>query len=115
MEIDLLFTAVKQSEWAKVSADGTIGQDSAATNGEVKLFKSRNAEQIINHYYDADETVLLIVLDPLRIQSPIKHITENNFEFVAVKGSVTIDAVIDKIKLEADDKGKFSVHIKHFD
>lgn len=115
MEIDLLFTAVKQSEWSKVSADGTIGQDSAATQDEVKLFKGNDAEKIINHYYDGTEPVLLIVLDPLRIQSPIKHVKQEGFEFVAIKGSVTIDAVIDKIKLQADDKGKFSVQIKHFD
>lgn len=115
MDIDLLFTAVKQSEWSGVSANGTIGQDSAATHGEVKLFRGVEAEKIINHFYSADEPVLLIVLDPLRIQSPIKHVKEEGFEFVAVKGSVTIDAVIDKIKLIADDEGKFSVHIKHFD
>jgi hypothetical protein len=55
------------------------------------------------------------VLDPLRIQAPIKHIKDNGLEFVEVLGEVTKDALIDKIVLKSSKEGKYSLDVKHFD
>jgi|TARA_R100000005_G_C4991169_1_gene198561 uncharacterized protein (DUF952 family) len=115
LEIDLLFTAIKDSDWKSVSDSGKFEPESVEEKGRVKCFTGEQAESIINHYFDKDDTVLLVVLDPLRIQSPIKRIQEDGFNFVAVQGAVTIDAIIDKIKLSAGKKGTFSLNVKHFD
>jgi len=115
LEIDLLFTAIKDSDWKSVSESGRFEPESVEEKGRVKCFTGDQAQSIINHYFDKEDVVLLVVLDPLRIQTPIKHIQEDGFKFVAVQGAVTIDAIIDKIKLNADKKGKFSLNVKHFD
>jgi uncharacterized protein (DUF952 family) len=115
LDIDLLFTAVKDSDWKTVSEGGRFKPESVEEAGRVRCFVGDEAENIINHYFDKDDTVLLIVLDPLRIQSPIKHIEEDGFKFISVQDSITKDAIIDKIKLTADKKGKFSLNVKHFD
>lgn len=115
MDIDLLFTAIKDSDWRSVSESGSFKPESVEEKGHVRCFLGDEAQDIINHYFDEKDTVLLVVLDPLRIQSPIKHIKEDGFKFVAIQDAVTIDAIIDKIKLKADKKGKFSLNVKHFD
>ncbi len=115
MELDLLFIAVKKSEWRNISGNGTISPSVFNSDNQVRSFAGAQAEKIINKTFDGAETVLLIVLDPLRIQAPIKHIKEEGFEFVAIQGEVSIDAVIDKIDLKPDKEGKFSVKVKHFD
>jgi uncharacterized protein (DUF952 family) len=115
LDIDLLFTAIKDSDWKTVSESGSFKPESVEEKGRVRCFLGDEAENIINHYFDKKDTVLLIVLDPLRIQSPIKHIKEDGFKFVAVQDAVTIDAIIDKIKLTANKQGKFTLNVKHFD
>lgn len=115
MEVDLLFAAIKQSDWRKVSEDGSFEPNSVKEHGHVRSFVGSEAEKIINHYYNDEDQVLLIVLDPLRIQSPVKKIEEDGFPFIAIQGAVSVDAIIDKIKLQKNKKGKFSVQVKHFD
>lgn len=115
MELDLLFTAIKPADWKSVSDNGSFSPDSVEEAGYVRSFTGEQAEDIINHYFEGEEKVMLIVLDPLRIQSPIKHINEDGFKFIAIQGAVSIDAIIDKLKLRSDKKGKFSLNVKHFD
>ncbi|MEX0723983.1 MAG: DUF952 domain-containing protein [Gracilimonas sp.] len=115
MDIDLLFAVIKQSEWRKISQEESLKPESFEQDGAVYAFTGEHAEEIINHYFDGSENLLLIVLDPLRIQSPIKRVKQDGFDFIAVQGQVTMDAIIDKIKLNADKKGAFSLNVKHFD
>lgn len=115
MDIDLLFAVIKQSEWRQISQQERLKPASFEQDGSVDSFTGEHAEEIINHYFDEAEQLLLIVLDPLRIQSPIKRIKKDGFEFIAIQGEVKMDAIIDKIKLKADKKGSYSVHVKHFD
>lgn len=115
MDLDLLFIALKKSEWRNISGNGSISPSVFQSDNQVRSFVGAQAEKIINHAFNGEESVLLIVLDPLRIQAPIKHIKEEGFEFVAIQGEVSIDAIIDKIELKPDKEGKFSVKVKHFD
>lgn len=115
MDIDLLFAVIKQSEWRKISQEENLKPASFEQDGAVHAFTGEYAEDIINHYFDGTENLLLIVLDPLRIQSPIKRVKQDGFDFIAIQGQVKMDAIIDKIKLNADKKGAFSLNVKHFD
>lgn len=115
MEVDLLFIAIKKADWRSVTENGSINPSVFSSDGQVRSFVGTHAEKIINHNFEGDETLLLVVLDPLRIQSPIKHIKEDGFEYVAIQGEVSLDTIIDKIELEPDKKGAYSVQVKHFD
>lgn len=115
MDIDLLFAVVKESEWRQISQEERLRPASFEKDGTVRSFTGERAEEIINYYFDGSEQLLLIVLDPLRIQSPIKRIESDGFEFIAIQGEIKMDAIIDKIKLKADKKGRYSINVKHFD
>lgn len=114
MEIDLLFVAVKKSDWREISQSEYIYSPEFSANGKSKTFTGKAAETILNKVYSG-EPLFLIVLDPLRIQAPIKHISENGIEYVEVLGEITKDALIDKIVLKSSKEGKYSLDVKHFD
>lgn len=116
MDLDLLFIALKQEDWRKISQDSSLKPTSFEhEDGFIRSFSGHKAEEIINYYYERSDNVLLLVLDPLRIQSPIKRIKEDGFEFVAIQGEIAVDTIIDKIKLKPSQKGTFSINVKHFD
>lgn len=114
MEIDLLFIAVKKSDWREISQSEYIYSPEFSADGKSKTFTGNTAERIINDVYSG-EPLLLIVLDPLRIQAPIKHIKENGIEYVEIMGEITKDALIDKIVLKSSKEGNYSLDVKHFD
>ncbi|MEX0720825.1 MAG: DUF952 domain-containing protein [Balneolaceae bacterium] len=115
MEIDLLFTAVKDSDWKKVTETGDLIPDTFSEYGHIKCFEGKDAEEIINQDFEDSSAVLLLVIDPLRIQSPIKRIIEGDFSYIAVQGTFSVDVIIDKIKLEQNKKGRFAIKVKHFE
>lgn len=115
LDIDLLFTVVKPSDWRSISEEGIIEPGRDNEGGYIRSFQGKEAEKIVNHFYQDEDSVMLLVLDPLRIQEPIKHIKEGELSLVAIKGSISIDTIIDKITLKKDKDGKFSVQVKHFD
>jgi len=115
LDIDLLFAAVQLNEWRSISEEGTFNHTSMSDEEHVWCFEGKEAEKVLNHFFDKNEQLLLIVLDPLRIQSPFKRIKKNNFELVEIQEAISLDAVIDKIKLDPDKEGQYSINVKHFD
>ncbi|SMO37010.1 DUF952 domain-containing protein [Gracilimonas mengyeensis] len=115
MDFDLLFMAVTPSDWKKLSESGTISPGKLDDNSYLRAFQGKDAEEIINKHFEGEDSVMLLVLDPLRIQSPLKQTKEADYPIVAIQGDISIDTVIDKIRLKNNKEGKFSVHVKHFD
>ena len=114
MEIDLLFLAVKKSDWREISQSQLIYSPQFSDDGKHRTFTGKDAEDILNQMYTG-EPLLLIVLDPLRIQAPIKHVKTDGKEYVEILGDVTKDALIDKILIKSSKEGKYSLDVKHFD
>ncbi len=114
MDIDLLFIALKKSDWREISQKETIYSPEFLAEGHLRTFTGEQAQNVINKIYSGEE-ILLIVLDPLRIQAPIKHVKVDGLKYVEVMGEVTKDALIDKITLKPNKDGSYSLDVKHFD
>ena len=95
----------------------------------VTVDNGKKWEEIINFKFVDQTDLLLILIDPIRIQVPIKselnNIKPNNEEdsfgnskrypVVNLQGKISIDAVIDRIPIQKDKDGLFHVHIETFD
>ncbi len=114
MEYDLLFSLINKQDWKEVTSSGQLKSITQDDDGYLTCLESNELEKYANTIYSSSEELLLIVIDPLRIQSPIKKANEEGFSVFRVFGSIPLDAVIDKITLKKGKKG-FSVHIKHHD
>lgn len=115
MDIDLLFAAVTQTEWRSISEAGKFSNTSMEEEQTIWCFEGNEAEKIVNHYFEGEEELLLVILDPLRIQSPFKRIKKNGFEIIEIQEAISLDVVIDRIKLSQDKKGHYSINVNHFD
>lgn len=115
MENDLLFTLTTKSEWKIFSSSGTFEPVSLKELGYIRCFHGTQIEQGANNFDTEENEILLIVIDPLRIQVPIKNEQIDGEIFPNLYGAFSIDAIIDRILLKKSKKGTFAVHVKHFD
>lgn len=97
------------------SASGMFSSPDFDETGYIRCFESKQVQTTANSIYPDQDQLFLIVIDPLRIQHPIKREKTEEGQFLNVYGCFSIDAVIDRILLKRNKNGEFSVHIKHFD
>lgn len=115
MENDLLFTLATKDEWKSYSAKGTFKPSTLSELGYIRCFHGKQIEEAVNKLYSEESNLFLIVLDPLRIQVPLKNEKIGNETYPNLYGEFSIDAVIDRIPLKKNKNGLFSILVKHFD
>ena len=115
MDNDLLFTLITKEEWKIYSAMGFFETESLKSEGMIHCYYGNQVEEAANRLFPALESIILIVIDPLRIQEPIKYEKNEKEIFPKICGAFSIDAVIDKIELKKEGRSRFSVKVKHFD
>ena len=116
MNTDLLFHLTSKEEWKAYSKEGYINPESLTTEGFIHTSTGEQVEETANRIFKGREDMLLLVIDPLRIQEPIKHEKAENGEvYPHIYGKISLDAIIDKLTLMPAKNGNFSVSVKHFD
>ncbi len=116
MNIDLLFHICTKEEWKNYSSSGYVQPDSLENEGFIHLSTGTQIEGTANDLYNGCEDCILLVIDPLRLQVPVKHErAENGNSYPHVYGKISLDAIIDKLPLNLDQKGRFEIKVKHFD
>ncbi len=115
MENDLLFTLSTKSEWKQFSSSGNFEPESLKEKGYVSCYHGPQIEKAANDLQTEESELLLIVIDPLKLQVPLKNEKIGTEVFPNLYGAFSIDAVIDRIILKKSKKGIFAVRVKHFD
>ncbi len=115
MENDLLFTLISKTDWKLYSQSGSFEPESLVEHGFIRCYQGNQVEKAANENFEGIDDLLLIVIDPLRIQVPIKRESVDGIIYPNLYGAFSIDAVIDRIPIKRSKKGKFAVQIKHFD
>ena len=100
MEYDLLFTVIDDQNWKEIAAEGTFHPASLDELGYIKCIDEKDLERYVNLEILKDKDLILVVIDPLRIKDSIKAEKEDGFNIVKISGSLTLDAIIDKIDLK---------------
>tara|TARA_B100000963_G_C22568666_1_gene644945 strand:- start:58 stop:456 length:399 start_codon:yes stop_codon:yes gene_type:complete len=132
MDVDLLFIPLTSTQWKECSSRGSIEpfqQEESKSTQSIEAYKPSVIEEILNFKYLDQNDLLLIIVDPIRVQVPIKHelsdITPNDagqiignskrYSVVHLQGKISIDAVIDRIPIQRNKDGLFHVHIETID
>lgn len=115
MEYDLLFTYIEKENWKLFTNSGFFTPDDLTEHGVIHCFEGKFAEQIANKNHQSSSQLLLLVIDPLRINVPIKKDIIEDIEFYKIQGKFSIDAIIDRIVMKKSKNGHFNVRVKHFD
>lgn len=115
MDLEILFTALQTDQWSEFSSSGRYIPENFENSGSIICADSNNLNTFLNEIYGEQDKILLLVLDPLRIQVPMKRTGIGNFTAVELKEPFSLDAIIDKITVPRGESGTFDVEVRHFD
>lgn len=115
MEHDLLFTVVDDQNWKEITTSGVFAPHSLEETGYIKCIAEDHLQAFVNSSDFEGKELLLVVIDPLRIKDSIKADKEGDFKIIKISGSLALDAIIDKIKLNPSKDGDYTISIKHYD
>lgn len=115
MDIEILFTALSKDQWSEFSSTGKYIPTDFEETGSIVCADSKNLNTYLNEIYGEQEQIMLLVLDPLRIQVPMKRTGIGNFKAIELKQPFSLDAIIDKLNVPKGESGTFEVEVRHFD
>lgn len=115
MEYDLLFTLITKPEWKIYSSSGSFEPLTIQEKGFVQCYDGSQVEYAANTFFKDYDELFLIVIDPLRVQVPIKNEKNGDQIYHNLHGAFSIDAIIDRILVKRGENGSFSIRVKHFD
>ena len=130
MDLDILYLISTKEQWKFYSSKGhiSIGQEEEAD----RLYGVHpdTLQDLLNFQYASATELLLILVDPIRLQVPIKAaqkdiypagdetnhpLNSKRFQVIEVYGNISIDAVIDRIPLKKKESETFSLTIEQVD
>lgn len=114
MENDLLFTVINQDAWQTATKNGVFSPETYENDGYIICIPDNELENYINKNYIDAEDLLLVVIDPLRLQVPIKTENIEGIKYPLIYGEITLDAIIDRINIPKSN-GDIEISISHFD
>ncbi len=115
MDYDLLFTVIDDQNWKEIASEGTFHPKTLDELGFIKCIDEKDLENYVNLDIHKEKDLILVVIDPLRVKNSIKTEKEGDFKIIKLFGSLTLDAIIDKIDLKPSKKGDYSIKIQHYD
>ena len=79
MDADLLFIPLNSVQWKECSSHGFIKpskQEGATSEQNIQAYTPALIEEILNFKYIDQNDLLLIIIDPIRVQVPIKNVAD---------------------------------------
>ena len=115
MEQDLLFTIVDDQNWKEITSEGIFAPKTLDTLGYIKCIDEVHLERFVNTDQFKGKELILVVIDPLRVKDSIKTDKEDDFKIIKLSGTLTMDAIIDKIHIVPSKKGVYKISVRHYD
>lgn len=111
MRDDLLFHITTRDEWEKYKNAGTYEPQSLEEQGFISFSPGNKLEEIANKRYPDKDKILLLVIDVSMIREQIKYEEEKGVgeKIPHLYEPLSVNAVIDKIDVQAEKNGKFSI------
>ena len=130
MDLDILYLISTKEKWKSYSSKGFIRIESEEESIPLYGLHPDQLQDVLNFRYANSTDVLLILVDPIRLQVPIKMthldmypleddsrnpLNSKRFQVVEIHGNISIDAVIDRIPLYKKESEDYSVTIDQVD
>lgn len=112
MQEDLIFHVVSRRKWPKLNKEGVFAPEDFNSEEGIKCTLSQNLEEYLNSEYSGRKNLFLLVIDVSRLATNMKKKKEEGY--VTLHQPINIDAILDKIRLDANEDGKFDISVKSF-
>jgi uncharacterized protein (DUF952 family) len=112
MQHDLIFHVVSRRKWPKLNKEGVYAPEDFDSKQCIKCVLPSKLDEYLNSEYKGRKNLFLLVIDVSRLATDMKKSEENGY--VTVYQPINIDAILDKIRLDANEEGEFDVSVKSF-
>lgn len=110
MREDLLFHITTKDQWKQFQKDGNYEPQSLDEQGFIHCSSGSQVEDTANRLFGDQDSILLLVIDVSMLREQVKYEQDGNGDkFPHIYGPLSINAVIDKIEVAAEENGKFNI------
>jgi len=117
--MSLIYHITPRTDWATARKNGEYRAESLDTEGFIHCSTAEQAAPVANAFYSAQSGLLLLVIDPALLTSPLQwdppaHPAPESApaslhgKFPHIYGPLNLDAVIETLDFEPDSVGIFS-------
>lgn len=112
MKEDLIFYAVSRRKWTKLNKNGHFTPENFDPDQGIKCALPHNLQNYLNTHFKGRKNLYLLVIDVTRLATFIQK--RKNDDYIYLHDPVNIDAILDKIRLDCNEKGEFDLSVKSF-
>lgn len=109
MSLDLIFHIVSRRKWQSLNKGGYYKPEIYSNEDEIECVTGNQLNSYLNKKFSGRKNLVILVIDKFRLVNKVRLDREN--ELVYIKKSVNIDAILDKIRIDADVDGKFNLEV----
>lgn len=111
MREDLLFHITTREEWKEYQSNSNYKPETFEKQGFIPCSSGDQLEETANRLFSDKDKILLLVIDVSTLGENIKYEMdeERGEKFPHIYGPLNTSAVIDKIDISAEKKGKFKI------
>lgn len=110
MRDDLLFHITTREHWKEYKKSGNYEPQSLEDDGFIHCSSGNQVEDTANRLFADKDKILLLVIDVAMLREQVKYEEDETGEkFPHIYGPLSVNAVIDKIDILAEDDGKFNI------
>lgn len=112
MQDDLIFYVVSRRKWPELNKNGAFAPEDFDENEGIRCVLPQKLGDYLDSEFKDRKNLFLLVIDVTRLATNIKKTRENGF--ITLYQPINIDAILDKIRIDANEDGKFDVSVKSF-
>ncbi|NBC27663.1 MAG: DUF952 domain-containing protein [Bacteroidetes bacterium] len=112
MQEDLIFYAVSRRKWSRMNSGGYFTPEDFDPDRGFKCALPHNLQDYLNADYSGRKNLFLLVIDVSRLSTSIKKSKKEDYLYLY--DPVNLDAILDKIKIDSNEEGKFDLSVKSY-
>lgn len=111
MREDLLFHITTRDNWDQYKNSGNYQPESLETEGFIHCSTGSQLQDTANRLFGDKDEILLLVIDASMIREDVKYEKDSKTgnKFPHIYAPLSVNAVIDKIDIKAEENGKFNI------
>lgn len=112
MQEDLIFHAVSRRKWPKLNNNGVFKPEDFSAEEGIRCALPQTLLEYLNTSFAGRKNLFLLVIDVSRLATGIKK--KKDGDYVYLYDPINIDAILDKIRIDANESGTFDISVKSF-